>query len=279
MRALLADAWKVLEPFYRQQFKRDIDILTKRIAGPKKLFDVADNPNVKRFVAVFEALIEQTARSSWSRAKVIFEQATADDYEIRDSALYERLVKHQIVLCQETIDEMVAATGREYEKLSQELKKQLQEGQKAGETYLTLSKRLSKFFTEEAAWRARRIAITESVRAHNYGFMAGTEEFEEVVGYQWMLSSGACDLCKAVGLNSDGTPRQIKKGDDFAFVSDARAEYQNIKAPPLHPNCRCTTTVVLDDDPHDFKPTTIVTEGKAKESAKKEAEADLQAKS
>jgi HK97 family phage prohead protease len=75
--------------------------------------------------------------------------------------------------------------------------------------------------------------------------MLGTQDEPEVEGFEWLLSIDACDKCKAVGLKDD-EPVKVAKGQPFTVVPTAHPDYATIYAPPLHPNCQCTITPVVD---------------------------------
>ena len=81
------------------------------------------------------------------------------------------------------------------------------------------------------AW-AEMVARTEVARAQNQGILA-TYAAAGVERITWVASSDACDYCAEL----DG--ETIDLGDDFDGGVDA---------PPLHPNCRCTTVSATVED-------------------------------
>ena len=96
---------------------------------------------------------------------------------------------------------------------------------------------------ENARWRARRIAVTESARAYNQGRFEATKGLDFVAGYELVLSSDACPLCHAIKRQCPVIPK------DGTFGQNGKNEtYKNLKFPPFHPGCRCTTVVVFDDE-------------------------------
>lgn len=96
--------------------------------------------------------------------------------------------------------------------------------------------------------RARTVARTETLWASNQGrldgytFAASSGAIGVDAKKQWVVADGCCDLC----VDLDG--EEVAISDDFSTGDGA---------PPLHPNCRCTT--VLSDNG------TIPNEGDASE--------------
>jgi hypothetical protein len=101
--------------------------------------------------------------------------------------------------------------------------------------------------------RATMIARTESAYAYSEGRIEAWKETGVVQGKQWLLSPDACEFCEAaaaqfsenaIGLDDDfyaqGT---VLTGTDGGRMT---LSYRSVKAPPLHPNCRCDTTAALD---------------------------------
>lgn len=118
-----------------------------------------------------------------------------------------------------------------------------------GEASSQLASRLKAIFDDDG--RALRIADTEAKRAYNAATLAGGESSLVVVGWKWLLSSGACPMCHAVADQVGSVP----KGQPFATGVGSHPAYSVVKHPPLHPWCACTITQILDTDPApDFKP-------------------------
>jgi hypothetical protein len=243
MSAILSQLWWRLEPIYRMKFKVAAGAFTtKQMPGPGVhiTHDVAD-PLVRRFVFAIEGLFDASAR----RARLSFGQKDIKDWEIRDKAVYEQIKRHEIKLAQSTIDDLQAATVQEAQKLITEMQQELLEGQQAGETLKDKTDRLAKFFGEAARNKARLIAITESARGQNYGFLAGTADMDVVTGYRWVLSADACERCHEVGT-VNGRPRMVKKGQPFATGQSKDEYYATSMCAPLHPGCRCTVAALTD---------------------------------
>lgn len=245
MYAVLSSFWWRLQPIYKSKFSMAMGPIQKRMPEPIRVqitHDVED-PLIRRFVIDIVGMFDASAR----RARIKIGQKEADQWEIRNQSVYDQIKNHEIKLAASTINDMQAATADEAERILDQMRTELLAGQKAGETLASKTERLSKFFAETARHKARRIAVTESARAHNYGYLAGTADMEVVTGYEWILSDDACDECKRIGM-VDGRPRLVKKGSPFATGQSKDAYYATVQCPPLHPGCRCAVAGVLDVD-------------------------------
>jgi hypothetical protein len=259
IRQLHRGVWKRLKPIYEQKIRTSLGPALKLAPVVTGLFQTQEEEDTtKRFIATFDAQMDASAR----KARINIGQQTADDWEIIDDPVYEQILTGNIQLCQDTVDDMVKTTGNGYAKIMYDMRQQILESQASGETLLSLTNRLATYFDENSRWKARRIAHTESARAHNYGTVEGLKDSDNVKGWEWVLSDDACDLCKAVGLDADGLPRQIIKGAIFAFNGSAPAVYSQVKCPPLHPQCRCTVVPVLPFEESRFSSTALIENGK-----------------
>jgi SPP1 gp7 family putative phage head morphogenesis protein len=79
--------------------------------------------------------------------------------------------------------------------------------------------------------RAEKIARTESATADVQGNIAGWKASGIVAGKQWLAAPDCCDECQMFDGIVVGIDEDFDEGD-----------------PPLHPQCRCDVTAVLDDD-------------------------------
>jgi hypothetical protein len=119
-----------------------------------------------------------------------------------------------------------------------------------GETTNDLARRVRQIFEDDG--RALRIADTEAKRAHNAATIDAGETSSVVVGWKWLLSSGACPACHAVAAQVNS----VAKGQPFAVGVGTHEVYSTVKHPPLHPWCACTITAILDHqhEDHRFNP-------------------------
>jgi SPP1 gp7 family putative phage head morphogenesis protein len=81
--------------------------------------------------------------------------------------------------------------------------------------------------------RAMLIARTESSLAHNEGAVQSYIDSGVVEGKEWLIANDACDECLPYNGEVVGVNEVFSNG-----------EY----SPPLHPNCRCTTIPVVNED-------------------------------
>ena len=104
-------------------------------------------------------------------------------------------------------------------------------------------------------WRALRVARTEAMRGHQTAQLDAWTETGLVTGKQWILAPDACEFCEAAaaaygnGSHAMDEPffakgSALEGADGGVFKLD----YEDIYAPPLHPNCRCDLLPVLVDD-------------------------------
>jgi hypothetical protein len=90
--------------------------------------------------------------------------------------------------------------------------------------------------------RAENIARTETIRAMNVGQMEAWKQLQrdgflpDDVKHKWIVAGDErmCEFCMELG---DSEPVPLKEGWESS-------EYGNVKHPPLHPSCRCSTGIV-----------------------------------
>jgi hypothetical protein len=109
-----------------------------------------------------------------------------------------------------------------------------------GESVKQLTNRVKSVFENAETWRARRIAQSEASRAVHAAAETAAEQSGLVAGWEWLLSSDACPLCQTVGRRA----KFVRLGQPFAVVGNDPV-YSEVKFPPLHPHCNCTTVEVL----------------------------------
>lgn len=122
------------------------------------------------------------------------------------------------------------------------LEKTLSEGQTAGESLAKLKKRVEGVYSEVKGYRAERIARTESLRASNMT----AEEVYKQNGYsriEWFINPGACEFCKTFAGRSKEIGGKFNNIGDVIVGTEGnqmRIDYDELKNPPLHPNCACS---------------------------------------
>lgn len=152
----------------------------------------------------------------------------ADDWLVRAPEVIDAARSATLDLCQETIDTFNRDLGRTLDGIRNDIANSIQSGETAGDTV----NRVSKWLNDNARWRARRIAVTESARAFNTGQIASTENYDFVAGYKLVLSADACPLCHAIERQCP----MIRKGGSFG-ENGKNETYKDLKAPPFHPGC------------------------------------------
>ncbi len=105
-------------------------------------------------------------------------------------------------------------------------------------------------YKELTTFEAERIARTESTTA----YMQGSKKSWEATGVKRKVlraAGGPCALCDAINQKyAEPVPLDhlfFKLGDTFTVGSKVYTfDYENVDAPPLHPNCRCTLLPVIE---------------------------------
>jgi hypothetical protein len=136
-----------------------------------------------------------------------------------------------------------ASTTRRLDHALADLREQFVRGQVTdGETLPELTKRVNGVFDGLSKSRSRLIAATEASRAVHAAQETAATEFGDVAGFELLLSSDACDLCRKVYNEC----KRVRAGQPFAVIGD-NPTYSAVMYPPLHPRCMCSMV-------HVFKP-------------------------
>jgi hypothetical protein len=103
--------------------------------------------------------------------------------------------------------------------------------------------------------RATMIARTEAARAAATAETDAWKSTGLVSGKRWLLAPDPCEFCEAVAKRF--TEKGVGLEDSFYAKGDTltgadggkmKLDYEEISAPPLHPNCRCAMQPTLVDD-------------------------------
>lgn len=194
-----------------------------------------------RFIPYIDAYID--LGGSVVRSELGF--AAADDWMINNPFAIEAARTATMALAQETVDTFLGDLDRTIVGIRRDIAQSIEQGETAGETV----NRVAEWIDDNARWRARRIAVTESARAYNAGHVASTEDLDFVAGYELVLSGDACPLCHAIHRQCPVIP----KGGTFG-ENGKNPKYKDLKFPPFHSNCRCTVITVFDDEVPDTWP-------------------------
>lgn len=118
-----------------------------------------------------------------------------------------------------------------------DLRGELAEGTKEGESIPELKRRVESVFTQARGPRSEMIARTEVLRASNFATDVAYRQSDIVKGKEWLtaIDSRVCPICAPLDTKT-------AKLDENFKTSVGDVEY-----PPAHPSCRCTTIPVLLD--------------------------------
>lgn len=231
-RPFLKDLGKAIVKPYLAIYERrkEVDPFT----GP---YDLA-----AKFIPVITGWIDESGRS----ALISLDQQNADDWLVRNPHILEQARTATLDLCKETIDTFQRDTLKTLDAIRAELAASIESGETGGE----LTNRISQYVDENARWRARRIAVTESARAYNAGHLAAVEGLDFVAGFKLLPSADACPVCHMIARLCPIIP----KGGSFG-QNGKNETYKDLKMPPFHPGCRCALLEVFSDEmPRNLKP-------------------------
>lgn len=119
----------------------------------------------------------------------------------------------------------------------------LGEGIQNGESLSKLTSRVDSVYADGRGYRNERLARTETLKASNQATLEAYRQTGYVKGIQWYVNPDACEICQEVegktveldaGFFSQGDSVDYGDGESYAL------NYDDVDAPPLHPNCRCT---------------------------------------
>jgi hypothetical protein len=162
------------------------------------------------------------------------------EWRVTDPHLREKIEQASFSFCAATNATTTMQLGDALAQLRRELIAGLVD---EGETLGQLRKRVQSVFTSAEKHRAERIAATEASRAVHAAQLESAKESGVVQGQKWLLSSDACPLCHKIATETGIVPL----GGEFAKVGD-HPEYSSVRYPPAHPNCQCSTELVLIDE-------------------------------
>lgn len=136
------------------------------------------------------------------------------------------------------------STSRQLDTALANLRQELTEGVVAqGEALPALTKRVNQIFDGLEKSKARAIAQTETSRAVHSAQEQAAIQSGVVVGWRWLASADACDVCLAIAARCP----TVKLGQPFAVIGH-NPSYKDVRFPPAHPHCNCTVEEILDTD-------------------------------
>lgn len=196
---------------------------------------VAANIMAARFIPYINAYIDQGGQVVTTELG----QQLADDWLVEAPQVLDAARGAALDLCEETVNSFLRDLNTSLTGIREDVANSIASGETLGETV----NRIDRHMQEGSRWRARRIAVTESARAYNAGQMAATQPLDFIVGHELLLSADACPLCHAIYRICP----KIRKGGSFG-KNGKNDTYKELKFPPYHPNCRCTTVPIFDDE-------------------------------
>lgn len=198
-----------------------------------------------KFIPVIDSWIDEAGRA----ALVSLDQQDASDWLVRNPHILEAAHSATLDLCKETIATFQRDALATLDGMRADLAASIESGETGGE----LTNRIAQWVDENARWRARRIAITESARAYNLGQMAAVESLDFIAGFKLLLSADACPMCHMINRLCP----IIRKGGSFG-KNGKNETYRDLKMPPFHPGCRCALQeVFIDEMPNELKPALV----------------------
>ena len=165
----------------------------------------------------------------WGKVKEAFHESfesTQAEFDFQrtksDPEVIEYLKTRQFILSKKTVD-----------RLHGDLKLNLLEGIRAGDSIKELMKRIEPIFDRMKNYELERLARTETINAMNVGRLNAYEKSGVVKYVQWKAHKDArtSDICRRL----DG--QIIRLGEELFTDPVTGEQFRN---PPAHPNCRST---------------------------------------
>lgn len=187
------------------------------------------------FTPMIGAYWEKSARATYERVGT-----DPDRWEVVSPHLQPEIRKLSLNFCRSTNATTTKALGTALANLRDDLTAGLVE---EGESIPELTRRVQGLFETMSKSKATQIAATEASRALHGGQNAAAIDSDVVAGFELLLSSDACPLCRKIHDDCKAVPL----GRSFAVIGD-NPDYSHIAYPPLHPSCQCTIIEVLKPD-------------------------------
>jgi len=120
-----------------------------------------------------------------------------------------------------------------------------------GEAIPALQARVRDVFREATDYRAEMIARSETARASSRGDLEAWRQSGVVESKEWLLGPDPCEFCEAMAGEVAALDESfVAMGDTLAGAAggEMTADYEDIDAPPLHPNCCVPGTRIVTID-------------------------------
>ncbi len=201
---------------------------------PDRMPDLTDYSSRmgESFTPMIGAYYETSARETYERLGL-----DPDRWEVVNPHLKPQIEKLSLNFCRSTNETTTSVLSEALTKLRGELVAGLVA---EGESLAELTRRVQSVFEGMSKSKAGRIAATEASRAVHAGQEAAAIDSDVVAGFELLLSSDACPLCRKIYDEC----RQVPIGRAFAVIG-SNPDYSHVKYPPLHPSCQCSMIEVL----------------------------------
>lgn len=126
----------------------------------------------------------------------------------------------------------------------------ISEGIAQGETLYKLKNRIREVYFYANTVRSERIARTETIAASNEAAVEAYRQSPITIAKEWHVEPSACEFCRAMNGRIVGLDEEfLAQGETLEGKDEGKytANYETVKHPPLHPNCRCTILPVALD--------------------------------
>ncbi len=201
------------------------------------LFDMDEE--VKRLALLFAPIITDEVQEAAQQAMLL---VTAESFDLTDPAIA-RFIERRT-------KKVSRAVNKETDK---QLRAELAEGLKNGESIAELMARIEKVYGAAAGYRAERIARTETIRAETWASERAWKQSGVVEAKEWYTARDerTCQFCGPMdGRVIELGKRYYDKGDEQVGSQGGtiKFDFESIQGPPLHANCRCTLLPVLKSE-------------------------------
>lgn len=144
------------------------------------------------------------------------------------------------------LHESIEKMSRSYQNtVLQEIEKVVNDGLASGQSLGDMSRAIGDRYTDLDGYAAERIAKTESFRTSNAALKDAWRQSGVVKTIRWYTTDNPCPFCqtmngKVISIDSNfvdsGETVTVGEGGDAKTMT---ADYGDVGAPPLHPNCKC----------------------------------------
>jgi hypothetical protein len=236
---------KKMRAFFQDQLKQivgEVPTLGRPLDDPLPRFSSWTEPMASAMTPLLGVYWDRAGKSLRSRIGL-----DPTDWRVTDPNVHRAIQDQAIRFCRKTN----ATTDLGIAEARDAVREQIARGLIGeGETVDQLTNRIRGIFTRASKSRAEMIGRTEASRAIHEATIQSARQSRVVGRKHWLLSANACPYCKAIAAEH---PEGISLDSQFG-VRGNDPDYSSIHYPPLHPNCRCSMTFELIDEPDQPQP-------------------------